>query len=483
MRIYLILVFILSSQLLQAELKFYSRLGDLPENAQVYKILDEDEDVFVDANSLPPAYRSRITRNTDVYQKVDMSKVIKGKIPSTNGTVSYEEKWYAKEDAELYQVKDQDTVIDISTASESVKQKVKSNKDVFTLIGKAKSISKEQVDELEQKIQKLLTEVVGATDQEINDFGSFAIYKAYQKLEQDLFSSKEKLLIEIERELAELIKEGNLRKVKQLKNEKEIFINVHSVGAFLNHDSYKLKKLARDYQKIKTNSYTKLYDEVKTIRKVELEKGNIAIVEKIDIKLEQLESQFSLDHFLEHRILYVFRPKARQMQKLVFELDQKATLYSINDEIVFQGDYTEALGTFPLKVEWSNGKGFFKLNSISKGLISGTSKIGKIIATSNFSYLYDPNQAKMVMGKWNVKYEKKGLPYSIEIHKNHLATKTIKRKSKINKVKGYWYTLNDELRINWVNKNWIAIDKFSKSKCLASSDQGRIELSKGSFKF
>jgi len=55
----------------QAGMTVYKRLGDLPETADIYLMLGEEDVVFIDASSIPAEFRARITKNPETFQKVN----------------------------------------------------------------------------------------------------------------------------------------------------------------------------------------------------------------------------------------------------------------------------------------------------------------------------------------------------------------------------------------------------------------------------
>ena len=78
----------------------YLRAGDAPQNGEIYR--NKETGHFVDALSLPHTYRSRITRNTNVFEKVDINAIAAGRQRSSTGVISYELDWHAKIGDVLY---------------------------------------------------------------------------------------------------------------------------------------------------------------------------------------------------------------------------------------------------------------------------------------------------------------------------------------------------------------------------------------------
>ena len=282
MRLFLSLTFLLLISLpVQAGMKFYSRLGDLPETAEIYRMVDSDEVIFVDAGSLPSSHRARITKNPEVFKRVDMSKVKQGKSVTSKGAVTYTKVWYATEKADLYELKSKGVFLNLDTVPESAKTKIKSKPDVFVHVGKPIEIKEEKIKEVEDKISKLLTSIVIGKDLDLEKYGTKGVAKAFAKYQQAIDEVKGPVIKEIEGEINKLIEKGDIGGVKKLTSNKVSFLESGDTSSLEEIDDYGIKRAVTKYKKNQRKEQNKLNIEIDKGVKSLMRKGNLELAEKI----------------------------------------------------------------------------------------------------------------------------------------------------------------------------------------------------------
>jgi hypothetical protein len=274
-------------------MKFYSRLGDLPETAEIYRMVDSDEVIFVDAGSLPSSHRARITKTPEVFKRIDMSEVKKGKSVTSKGAVTYTKVWYAPKEADLYELKSKGVFLNLDTVPESAKTKIKSKPDVFVHVGKPIEIKEEKVKEVEDKVSKLLTSIVGGKDLDLEKYGTKGVAIAVGKYQQAIDEDKGGIIKKIEEEIAQLIQKADIDGVTQLTTLKEGFLKSGDTSGLKKIKDYGIKRAIGAFEKARNKEQSRLSKVLEKEMKNQMVKGNMSVATKINKFSKALDSNLT----------------------------------------------------------------------------------------------------------------------------------------------------------------------------------------------
>ena len=141
----------LSFSALEAELVVHTRLGDIPTNKNIYRVLSLPGDYFIDLDSIPKEYQHLIQKSKKSFKKIYLHKTRVRRSTSKQRRIPYSKIWHASLKTDLYQLKLKDKIsyIDINALSRVKKDKVRSTPSIFQHIGPALAISSETRQRIE----------------------------------------------------------------------------------------------------------------------------------------------------------------------------------------------------------------------------------------------------------------------------------------------------------------------------------------------
>jgi hypothetical protein len=264
---------------LSGEMKTYVRIGDLSETAEIYLVLGGDDYVYVDANSVPKAYRSRF-KNEDAFRKIDMKEVKEAKKVEENGLTTYKNAAYAKNDSNLYKVGNNQCFIDLNTVPDDMKDKIaKSSK--FTHIGTCSGNRQDGIVNMINKMLEAGNEVAStvsadSTTASTETTGNLVVDSKLKEYNNAVDKALDKVLLAFDSELKRLQSKGDLNGHTTLNKIKTDFSeDDSSLKEDLIKDFYSIKSAFKDYGAVKAKEGEKLNKVIDAEIANETKKGNI----------------------------------------------------------------------------------------------------------------------------------------------------------------------------------------------------------------
>ena len=288
MKVRLTLVLLLASLIfrpLSAEIKIYHRLGDVEEMADIYQA--KDENVYVDARSLPEKVRSSITSNPEKFIKIDMRDVLSGRKVSEKGVVTYEQERFARHDSDLFEIVKLKKFVDMNTVADpSAKEKIKGAVEDFKHIGTAEKPAPEVMEAVEKRLLMELNKILGALDSTTKSDLGEEISKAIDTYLVEIEEQKGIVLKAFDSAIKRQQSHGDLEKMKACEAQKQNFL-----GGTLDAEQIAdktLKTTLKNYSKqclsLQKSLLTSMNEEIKAQTK----KGNVQMAEAIDRKKKEM---------------------------------------------------------------------------------------------------------------------------------------------------------------------------------------------------
>ena len=288
MKVRLTLVLLLASlifQPLSAEIKIYHRLGDVEEMADIYH--SKDENVYVDARSLPEKVRSSITSNPGKFVKIDMRDVLSGRKVSEKGVVTYEQERFARHDSDLYEIVKLKKFLDMNTVADpSAKEKIKGAVEDFKHIGTAEKPAPEVMEAVEKRLLMELDKNLGALDSTTKSELGEEISKAIDTYLVEIEKQKGIVLKAFDSAIRRQQSNGDLEKMKACEAQKQNFL-----GGTLDVEQIAdrtLKAKVENFPKQRLFLQKSLLADMNQEIKAQTKNGNVRTAEAITEKKKEL---------------------------------------------------------------------------------------------------------------------------------------------------------------------------------------------------
>ena len=305
MKVRLTLVILLAcliSRPLSAEIKIYYRLGDVDQTADIYQ--SKNENVYVDARSLPEKYRSRITINPVTFVKIDMRDVLSGRKVSEKGVVTYDQEIFARHDSDLYEIVKLKKFLDMNTvedpsAQEKIKGAVEDFKHIGTVkmpapevMGTAEKPAPEVMDSVEKRLLMELDNILGVLDTSTKSELGEEISKAIDTYLVDIEKQKGTVLKAFDSAIKQQQSNGDLEKMKTCEAQKQSYI-----GGTLDAEQIAdrtLKTSVKNYSKQLLSLQKSLLKDMNEEIKAQTKIGNVQAAEAITQKKKELLNETAL---------------------------------------------------------------------------------------------------------------------------------------------------------------------------------------------
>lgn len=267
-----LLLFCLFSTPSAEAVEVFLRAGDAPQNGEIYR--NKETGLFVDARSLPHTYRSRITRNNQVFESVDMEAVAAGRSTSTTDVLSYAQPWHATSDEDLVHDTQAKRYLVISTLPDSLKGEIESNPRFKPVKTPTLAAFADDPQGVQKHMLSALDKALGIASKDHVIAQHAALSEHYAAYLDEKDEAQADVLEELDDEIAKQTRRGKLEAVKQWQGWRSAYL-AGRLAADQVDDRKLTKKLKRSTKDINA-AYEDLMDEVKEVIEDLVRDGRIA---------------------------------------------------------------------------------------------------------------------------------------------------------------------------------------------------------------